>query len=268
MSTTHPDYPKTILICAGVDPSGGAGLTTDVITIAELGGHALALATAWTIQDGVRFMSSQASPTLVLEQQFNQLKENFCPQAAKLGFIPTVAVARTLLHGLQNWPDLSLVCDPILAAGQCATPMVDSDMLSCYREEILPRTTLATPNRAEALSLSQESDPEKAIERLLQSGCANVLITSARREQDKFVHLLAGRDVPQQQFYTRIRPTSIHGTGCRLSTALAYFHQPKDSWVTTTENALKWLDTKLDETWPIKGERHFIRPSKPIINAK
>ena len=223
MSETFP----LVMSFAATDPSGGAGLQADILTISSMGCHALVAVTAVTVQDtsGVDDVLAM-DPEWVVDQARAMLED--VPVAAfKIGLLGSVENIVAIAEILADYPDIPLVLDPVLASGR-GDELANSDMLDAMRELLIPQTTIITPNSIEARRLAldednEEDDPtlEQCAKRLLQMGCEYVLITGTHEQTPKVINTLYGeRGILRSDSWGRL-PGIYHGSGCTLSAAIA-----------------------------------------------
>lgn len=212
---------------AATDPSGGAGLQADLLTISSMGCHPLSVVTAITVQDtsGVDDVLP-IDPEWVVDQARAMLED--VPVAAfKIGLLGSVENIAAIAEVLADYPDIPLVLDPVLASGR-GDELADEDMLDAMRELLIPQSTIITPNSIEARRLAldednEEDDPslEECAKRLLQMGCEYVLITGTHEQTPKVINTLySERGVISSDSWARL-PGIYHGSGCTLSAAIA-----------------------------------------------
>lgn len=212
---------------AATDPSGGAGLQADLLTISSMGCHPLSVVTAITVQDtsGVDDVLP-IDPEWVVDQARAMLED--VPVAAfKIGLLGSVENIAAIAEVLADYPDIPLVLDPVLASGR-GDELADEDMLDAMRELLIPQSTIITPNSIEARRLAldednEEDDPtlEECAKRLLHMGCEYVLITGTHEQTPKVVNTLYGENgVISSDSWARL-PGIYHGSGCTLSAAIA-----------------------------------------------
>lgn len=212
---------------AATDPSGGAGLTADLLTIASMGCHPLSVVTAITVQDtsGVDDVLP-IDPEWVADQARAMLED--VPVAAfKIGLLGSVENIAAIAEVLADYPDIPLVLDPVLASGR-GDELANEDMVDAMRELLIPQATIITPNSMEARRLAldesnEEDDPglEECARRLLRTGCEYVLITGTHEQTPKVVNTLYGaHGVLRNDSWARL-PGIYHGSGCTLSSAIA-----------------------------------------------
>jgi hydroxymethylpyrimidine/phosphomethylpyrimidine kinase len=212
---------------SATDPSGGAGMQADLLTIASMGCHPLSVVTAITVQDtsGVDDVLP-IDPEWVVDQARAMLED--VPVAAfKIGLLGSVENIVAIAEVLADYPDIPLVLDPVLASGR-GDELADEDMLDAMRELLIPQTTIITPNSMEARRLAldesnEDDDPtlEECAKRILAMGCEYVLITGAHEQTPKVINTLySEHGVISSDSWTRL-PGIYHGSGCTLASAIA-----------------------------------------------
>lgn len=213
--------PPVVLIIAGNDPCGGAGLAADLQTVTALGGHPAPVVAALTVQDTVNVWRVEAiAPELVTEQAAAVLAD--MPVAAiKLGLLGTADVASAVAQVLTEHPLIPVVLDPVLAAGGGAA-LADTALIAVYLEKLLPLATVITPNGAESRRLAPGApDANTRARALLGRGCGYVLIKGADEATAKVENLLFGPGTVRQSYLWPRIPGRYHGSGCTLAAAIA-----------------------------------------------
>ena len=210
--------PPVVLVLAGLDPSGGAGLAADLQTLNALGCHAAPVATALTVQDTLNARRVDALPAdLLLEQARAVIQDSAALAAIKIGLCADVdtvhALARIIDLARDHRPDVPVVLDPVLSAGggMALTPTALPATLS---QALIPKTDLITPNAAEAQALG-------GVAQLLALGAKAILLTRGDAPQPiirNSLHL-AGQ-APRHFDWPRV-PGQFRGTGCTLASACA-----------------------------------------------
>jgi len=225
MTITTPT-PPLVLVIAASDPTAGAGIQADTLTLASLGCHPLSALTAVTVQDTVGVRSVHPVAADVLEQQVRTLLEDMQVAAFKIGVLGSVENVVAVAGILANHPDIPVVFDPVLASGR-GDDFSGAAIIAAMREFLLPRTTVLTPNAPEARRLAecQDGEDELGIElcaqRLIAMGAQYVLITGTHENTPEVVNTLYGRDgVLRRDCWERL-PGSYHGSGCTLASAIA-----------------------------------------------
>jgi len=216
-----------VMTFAATDPSGGAGLQADLLTISSMGCHPLSVVTAITVQDtsGVDDVLP-IDPEWVVDQARAMLED--VPVAAfKIGLLGSVENIAAIAEVLADYPDIPLVLDPVLASGR-GDELANDDMLDAMCELLIPQTTIITPNSIEARRIAldednEDDDPslEECAKRILNMGCEYVLITGTHEQTAKVTNTLYSElGVISSDSWARL-PGIYHGSGCTLASAIA-----------------------------------------------
>src|SRR5262250_1099840 len=165
------EFPPIVLTFAASDPSGGAGMQADILTLASLGCHPLSVLTAVTVQDTLGVEGVQALDADWVADQARCLLEDMPVDVFKIGVLGSVENIAAIAEILSDYPDVPLVLDPVLASGR-GDELATEEMLHALRELLLPRTTILTPNSTEARRLAEsDEDAEPAL-----AACAQRLL--------------------------------------------------------------------------------------------
>jgi len=226
--------PPIVLVFAGTDPTGGAGLQADILALASLGCHPRSVVTAVTVQDTVGVDDFFPMEAEWIADQARSVLEDMPVAAIKIGMIGSVEAVAAIAEVVSDYPDIPLVLDPVLTSGR-GDPLANEALMSALIDLLLPQTTVLTPNSIEARRLAEEeeedteADSEATLEladcarRLIDLGCEFVLITGAHEQGAQVVNTLYNtRGVVHRQNWERL-PGSYHGSGCTLAAALAGF---------------------------------------------
>jgi hydroxymethylpyrimidine/phosphomethylpyrimidine kinase len=219
------DFPPIVLAFAASDPSGGAGVQADILTLASMGCHPLSVLTAITVQDTMGVEGVQPLDAEWVADQARCLLEDMPVDAFKIGVLGSVENIAAIAEILADYPDVPLVLDPVLASGR-GDELASDEMLHALRELLLPRTTILTPNSTEARRLADAEDDEEpslavCAQRLIEIGCGHVLITGTHEPTALVVNTLYGKaGVVRSDSWERL-PGSYHGSGCTLASAIA-----------------------------------------------
>jgi hydroxymethylpyrimidine/phosphomethylpyrimidine kinase len=219
------DFPPIVLAFAASDPSGGAGIQADVLTLASLGCHPLSVLTAITVQDTLGVEGLQPLEAEWVADQARCLLEDMPVDAFKIGVLGSVENIAAIAEILADYPDVPLVLDPVLASGR-GDELASDEMLHALRELLLPRTTILTPNSTEARRLAdgdEDEEPSLALcaQRLIETGCEHVLITGTHEPTDQVINTLYGKAGVVRSDRWRRLPGNYHGSGCTLASAIA-----------------------------------------------
>ncbi|MBS3916236.1 MAG: hydroxymethylpyrimidine/phosphomethylpyrimidine kinase [Sulfuritalea sp.] len=219
--------PPIVMVFAASDPSGGAGLQADIMTLSSMGCHPLSVLTALTVQDSAGVDDALAIDSDWVSDQARALLEDMTVTAFKIGMLGSVENIAAIAEIISDYPDIPLVLDPVLASGR-GDELASEDMIAAMRELLLPQTTLLTPNSMEARLLvlddsNDNDDPGLAecARRLVGAGAEYVLITGAHENSAKVVNSLYGENgLIRADAWDRL-PGSYHGSGCTLASAIA-----------------------------------------------
>ncbi|HVL75113.1 MAG TPA: hydroxymethylpyrimidine/phosphomethylpyrimidine kinase [Noviherbaspirillum sp.] len=213
---------RCVLVFAGSDPSGGAGLQADLQAIAAQGAHALTVVTAVTVQDNDRVFSVNAVAAELVTRQAQALIDKIDVAAVKIGIpgsLPNAeAIAAIVAHLHHRNPGLPVVLDTVLASGK-GDALSSGDPIDGVRS-LLPHATLVMPNLPEAARLCPgQSEIDVQAQALLRA-CPNVLIKGGHGGGDEVVNTWFARDVRHSWRWPRLAG-QFHGTGCTLASAVA-----------------------------------------------
>jgi hydroxymethylpyrimidine/phosphomethylpyrimidine kinase len=214
-----------VLIIAGSDSGGGAGIQADIKTIAMLGGHPMTAVTAVTAQNTLGVEAIHPIPAEMILAQIDAVIADIGVDAVKIGMIGSAFAAKQVAARLQELkslqPDIPIVFDPVMVATSGGVLADDATIAAFGR--LMDVATIATPNLPELKRLTSEEDPVAAALHLVGAhGCA-VLIKGGHEEGDALADALIEEDNMTSWQGQRIETTSTHGTGCTLASAIAFF---------------------------------------------
>lgn len=222
-----PDSLPIVLVFAATDPSGGAGIQADILTLSSMGCHPLSVITAVTIQDTMGVEDVLPIDAEWVADQARCVLEDVPVAVFKVGLLGSVEAIAAIAEVVSDYPDIPLVLDPVLASGR-GDELASEDMISAMRELLIPQTTLITPNSLEARRLAQDDsnendDPDlnECARRLLNLGCEFVLVTGTHENTVQVVNTLHDQQgVVRTDSWQRL-PGIFHGSGCTLASAVA-----------------------------------------------
>ena len=215
---------KTALTIAGSDSSGGAGIQADIKTMTMHGVYAMSAITAMTAQNTTGVRAIQEATPEFLRQQLDAVFEDIHPDAVKIGMVSSSELIRVIADRLRYYEAGNVVVDPVMVA-TAGSSLIRQDAVRMLIRELLPISTLVTPNIPEAQVLSGLTIRDK-----------EDMITAAKQIGDRYrcaVLLKGGHSVNDANdlLYTkgeliwfegkRIDNPNTHGTGCTLSSAIA-----------------------------------------------
>ena len=221
------DTPPVVLSFAASDPSGGAGIQADLLTLASLDCHALSVVTAITVQDTIGVEDLLPIDADWIVDQARCVLEDVPVNAFKVGLIGSVEAAAAIAEVVSDYPEIPLVMDPVLASGR-GDELASEDLISAMCELLLPQATVLTPNSHEARRLAmhdsdelEELTPDECAYRLLELGAEYVLITGTHENTLDVTNALYASEGRLRSDRWQRLPGSFHGSGCTLAAALA-----------------------------------------------
>ena len=214
-----------VLAFAASDPTGGAGLQADLLTIASLGCHPISVVTGLTVQDTRGVESMLAIEPALVGRQARHVLQDMPVAAFKIGVFASAGNAQAIATVLAEYPRTPVVLDPVLASGR-GDALADGESLKALRNALLPLTTLLTPNSLEARRLvgaSPDADLAGCARELANLGCKYVLVTGTHEAGAEVVNTLYdARGLVREDRWQRLAG-SYHGSGCTLASAIAAF---------------------------------------------
>ena len=210
-----------ILIIAGSDSGGGAGIQGDIKTVTMLGGHAMTAVTAITAQNTQGVTAVHPVPTEVVMAQMDAVIEDIGVDAIKIGMIGSPFTALHIAARLEKLEGIPVVFDPVMVATSGAT-LADDATVAAFGK-LMDAATIATPNLPELRRLTGEEDEVAGALKLVgKHGCA-ILIKGGHEEGDALADALIEEDNMTSWQGQRIDTTSTHGTGCTLASGIAFY---------------------------------------------
>ncbi len=210
-----------VLIIAGSDSGGGAGIQADIKTITMLGGHAMTAVTAITAQNTQGVTGVHPIPAEMVLAQIDAVASDIGVDTIKIGMIGSAFAAEVIADRLKQFDGVPIVFDPVMVATSGAQ-LADEATVAAFGK-LMDIATLATPNLPELRRLTGEEDPVSgALSLVGKHGCA-VLIKGGHEEGDALADALIETDNITSWQGQRIDTTSTHGTGCTLASAIALY---------------------------------------------
>ncbi len=217
--------PPTVLAFAASDPTGGAGIQADLLTIASLGCHPLSVLTGLTVQDTRGVESLLAIEPAWVASQARRVLEDIPVAAFKIGVLGSPRNAETVAAVLAGHPRTPVVLDPVLASGR-GDALSNSETVEALRTALFPLATVLTPNSLEARRLvgaATDADLARCARELAANGSKYVLVTGTHETGAEVVNTLYdARGLVREDRWQRL-PGSYHGSGCTLASAIAAF---------------------------------------------
>ena len=217
--------PPAVLSFAASDPSGGAGIQADILTLASMGCHPLSVITAITVQDTSGVEGVLPIDADWVADQARAILEDIPVAAFKISVLGSAENVSVIAEIVSDYPDIPLILDPVLASGR-GDEFANEDILSAIRELLIPQCTVITPNTPELRRLMQEDEEEgvsieRLSTRLIEMGCEYVLVTGTHESTPEVINtVFFEKGILRSDTWRRL-PGSYHGSGCTLASALA-----------------------------------------------
>lgn len=220
------DRTAIALTVAGSDSSGGAGIQADLKTFSALGVYGASAITALTAQNTTGVDEVMAVPPEFVLAQMRAVASDLDVAAIKIGMLATDETVEAVATGLEAFPDVPVVLDPVMVSTSGAL-LLDETAIDILRDRLVPRVTLITPNLAEGAALlgeppeSREQMLEGRATRLLELGPGAVLLTGGESMAETALDIYADANGVERIEAPRHETRNTHGTGCTLSSAIA-----------------------------------------------
>ena len=242
-----------ILVIAGSDSGGGAGIQADIKTITMLGGHAMTAVTAVTAQNTVGVTAIHNIPTETVMAQLDAVIGDIGVDAIKIGMIGSPFTALHIAARLAALENIPVVFDPVMVATSGAS-LADDATIAAFGK-LMDVATLVTPNLPELRRLTSEDDEVAGALSLVSKHRCAVLIKGGHEEGDALADALIEEDNMTSWQGPRIETTSTHGTGCTLASAIAFYLGSGVGLAQSVERARLFVRMALHEA-PGLGQGH------------
>ncbi len=248
-----------ILIIAGSDSSGGAGIQADIKTVTALGSYAMTAVTAVTSQNTTGVKTIVPISPKEIRNQIIFTSKDIRPNAIKIGMLHTTKVIEAVIKSLENLKIKKIVLDPVMVA-KGGTKLIDNEAIKSLKLKLIKKVSLITPNIPEAEILTNTRIKSKedmifAANKLLSIGAKNVLIKGGHLDsefvQDIFVNKSEIKVFKNFRHITK----NTHGTGCTLSSAITTFFSCGKPIKKSCELGIKYVNFAI-KTNPNYGKGH------------
>jgi hydroxymethylpyrimidine/phosphomethylpyrimidine kinase len=215
-----------VLIVAGSDSGGGAGIQADIKAVTALGGFAMTAVTALTAQNTQGVFGIHAVPPEFVQQQMRLVLADLGADCIKLGMLHSSALIGAVAAVIEaDAPTVPLVVDPVMIAKGGAA-LLDPGALEALSSRLIARAALVTPNLPEAallsgIAIASLADRRRAADAILARGARAVLIKGGHGDEDPLIDLLVVGDRATEFTSPRLHTRHTHGTGCTLASAIA-----------------------------------------------
>jgi len=216
-----------VLVVAGSDSSGGAGIARDVEVLAERGVRASLAVTAVTAQTHERVVAVEPMPPALVMAQMEAALEAGPVGAIKIGMLATGGAVEAVASVLRKHTDIPVVLDPVLVSSSGGR-LLERDGVAVLKQDLLPLCRLVTPNWLELAALTDaapawgEEDAFRQVNDLLDAGCGAVLVKGGHAPTDKnATDILLRRGAAPLRFEAPRAPGTLRGSGCAFASSIA-----------------------------------------------
>lgn len=270
---SEPTPKGRVLIIAGSDSGGGAGIQADIKTVSALGGYAMTAVTAITVQNTLGVTNVHAVPPEIVREQIDAVQGDLGADAWKIGMMGSAAHVRAVVEAWYSVGDgVPVILDPVMIAKGGAS-LLEPDAIEIISNELMPIALIVTPNAPEAEALTgvkvdgldgQMDAADVLVNRL---GAWSALVKGGHIEGRIIRDVLLTRDGYRVFESPRIDTQATHGTGCTLASAIAAHIAQGDLIEPAVEKARAYLmeairnapgfgggHQPLGHNWPLKGK--------------
>ena len=226
-----------VMSIAGVDPSGGAGVLTDIKAFQAIGVYGTGVITALTAQNPYKFFSTMPIPEEYIEEQIDSVLDAYEVEFIKTGMLYSLEIIKMVSKKIEQY-DLKAVVDPVMVATS-GGDLTREDLAKAMNKYLLPKSILTTPNisEAEKLTNSKISSKEDAIKASKMIKCNNI-ITGGHLDGVNTINIDGEISIVKQEL---IETDNLHGTGCNLSAAITAFLAKNNDLHTSILKALDYV---------------------------
>ena len=238
-----------VLIIAGSDSSGGAGIQADIKTVTALGSYAMTAITAVTIQNTTGVESIISINPKDISRQIEFTCKDIKPDAIKIGMLHASQIINAVIGSLNKIKIKKIILDPVMVA-KGGSKLINNKAIKILKEKLIKKVTLVTPNIPEAEILTNTkirntSEMIKAANILLALGAENVLIKGGHLKSKILKNIFVNKKEIKIIKSKRITTKNTHGTGCTLSTAVSTLFSCGKSLKKSCELATKYVQNAI-----------------------
>ena len=266
--------PKSkILIIAGSDSSGGAGIQADIKTVTALGSYAMTAITAVTIQNTTGVKSIVPIEPKKISEQIEFTSKDIKPDVIKIGMLHSTKVIKSVIRSLDLIKVKKIILDPVMIA-KGGAKLIDDKAVELLRNELIKKVTLITPNIPEAEILTNtkiktKEDMILAASILINLGAKNVFIKGGHLDSKAVQDIFVNKKEIMLIKNKRITTSNTHGTGCTLSSAISTFFACGKTLKKSCELATMYVNNSIRSNLNYgKGHGPINHLSSIIINKK
>jgi hydroxymethylpyrimidine kinase/phosphomethylpyrimidine kinase len=252
--------PKSkILIIAGSDSSGGAGIQADIKTVTSLGSYAMTAVTAVTVQNTKGVKSVIPIPANEIKSQIIYTVKDIKPDAIKIGMLHSSKVVKRVIESLKKIKVKKIVLDPVMVA-KGGAKLISNEAIQILKKKLIKQVTLITPNIPEAevltgVKIKNKKDIILAANKLINLGAKNVLIKGGHLKSKTVEDIFLNKSDFKIFVSSRHNTKNTHGTGCTLSSAITTFFSCGKSIKKACDLGIKYVNSAI-LTNPKYGKGH------------
>ena len=239
--------PKSkILIIAGSDSSGGAGIQADIKTVTALGSYAMTAITAVTVQNTTGVLSIVPIDPKIISKQIEFTCKDIKPDAIKIGMLHSSKVISAVISSLNRIKIKKIILDPVMVAKNGAK-LIDDKAIKILKNKLMQKVDLLTPNIPEAeiltnTKINSTEDMIFAASLLLKKGAKNIFIKGGHLKSKNLKDIFVNKNEIKIIKNKRITTKNTHGTGCTLSSAITTFFSCGKNLKNSCELATKYVN--------------------------
>ena len=238
-----------ILIIAGSDSSGGAGIQADIKTVTALGSYAMTAITAVTSQNTTGVRSVIAVPPREIEKQILFTSKDIKPDGIKIGMLHSTEVILSVIKALNKIKTKKIILDPVMVA-KGGFKLINDKAIKTLKKKLIRKVHLITPNIPEAevltnVNINDLDDMIKAAKILLRLGVKNILIKGGHSKKKTMKDVFLNKKELKIFKNKRIKTRNTHGTGCTLSSAITTFYACGKTLNKSCELAIKYVNQSI-----------------------
>ena len=248
-----------ILIIAGSDSSGGAGIQADIKTITSLGSYAMTAITALTVQNTKGVKSIIPVSANEIKNQIVYSANDIKPDAIKIGMLHSSDVIKKVIESLKKIKTKKIILDPVMIA-KGGAKLIDNEAIKILKKKLIKSVSLITPNIPEAeiltgIKIRNKEDMIFAANRLINIGAKNVLLKGGHLKSKKVEDVFLNKSDLIVFKSSRHNTKNTHGTGCTLSSAITTFFSCGKSIKKACDLGIKYVNSAI-LTNPNYGKGH------------
>ena len=266
--------PKSkILIIAGSDSSGGAGIQADIKTVTSLGSYAMTAITAVTAQNTTGVKSIVGIKPKEISNQIEFSAKDIQPQAVKIGMLHSKQVIKAVIKSLKKLNIKKIVLDPVMVA-KGGTKLINSSAIHYIQKKLIKNTFLITPNIPEAeiltkFKINNIDDMIKAGKILVNLGANNILIKGGHLRSNRMYDILINKKLIKIFKNKKYNSKNTHGTGCTLSSAITTYLSCGKDLIKSCELGIKYVNEAIKSNLKLgKGNGPINHLNSITLNRK